>query len=72
MKNLIEKQEKEEENIEIPANLLKKGDRVFHPKFGIGNIDNVVPSGKTFLYIVEFNRYGKKSLDSDYSQLKKF
>lgn len=51
---------------------LKKGDRVFHSKFGVGNISDVQEIGSSTMYIVDFGSQGKKALDAAFAQLKKF
>ena len=70
IKKMLEEQKNKEQK--LPSTLFKQGDRVFHSKFGIGTIENVVPSEQSYLYIVEFQRHGKKSLDSEVSDLKRF
>ena len=52
--------------------LFKKGDRVFHPQFGIGAVNDVQANGQTYTYVVEFSKHGEKSLDSEYCDLKRF
>ena len=54
------------------APFLKKGDRVFHSKFGVGNISDVQEIGSSTMYIVDFGSQGKKALDAAFAQLKKF
>ena len=71
IKNLIQKQQ-EDAKKKMPSTLFQKGDRVFHSQFGIGTIEDVTPSGGSYLYIVEFQRHGKKSMDSEVAQLKRF
>jgi DNA helicase-2/ATP-dependent DNA helicase PcrA len=52
--------------------LLKAGDRVFHEKFGMGNIEQIIEVGVSGMYVVNFGKQGKKALDIDYAKLKKF
>lgn len=52
--------------------LLKEGDRVFHEKFGIGKIDQILEIGPDMMYSVDFGKSGKKALDAHYSKLKRF
>lgn len=48
------------------------GDRVFHEKFGIGNIEEIKQIGSSSMYVIDFGKYGKKAVDSLYVNLKKF
>ena len=57
---------------EEPVVIYENGDRVFHEKFGIGTIDQVVMLGQDIMYSIDFGKIGKKALDSKYSKLKKF
>lgn len=71
IKKLLEQQE-EQKNKALPPALFKQGDRVFHPQYGIGQINDVKPDGQTYVYVVSFSKYGEKELDSEYCQLKRF
>ena len=69
IKKLLEQEEKKNA---LPPALFKKGDRVFHPQFGIGAVNDVQANGQTYTYVVEFSKHGEKSLDSEYCDLKRF
>lgn len=55
-----------------PIKLFEKGDRVFHDKFGIGTIEDVVAVGPNHLYSIDFGKQGKKAVDAQFAKLKKF
>jgi len=57
---------------EQPLELLKEGDRVFHDKFGMGVIEQLVEVSSSKIYMVNFGKQGKKALDAAFSKLKKF
>ena len=67
-----QKIENEQTTQTTSAPFLKKGDRVFHSKFGVGNISDVQEIGSSTMYIVDFGSQGKKALDAAFAQLKKF
>ncbi len=76
-KLVLEKQNREKKNSDISKNInysndLKAGDRVFHPKFGIGKITEIKEIGSSSMYIVDFSTQGIKALDAAFAQLKKF
>ena len=48
------------------------GERVFHDKFGIGHITDVMPVGSGTMYTIDFGKQGKKAMDAAYAKLKKF
>ena len=48
------------------------GDRVFHSKFGIGNIQEVKDVAGSLMYIIDFGSQGQKALDASFASLKKF
>ncbi len=48
------------------------GTRVFHTNFGIGKIVSVLKENNVSCYVVEFTKYGKKTLDCMTSNLKTF
>ena len=52
--------------------IFNAGDRVFHEKFGIGTILDVMEIGESSMYTVDFGRQGKKALDTSFANLKKF
>jgi DNA helicase-2/ATP-dependent DNA helicase PcrA len=52
--------------------LYNQGDRVFHEKFGIGTIDEIVEIGSDKMYSINFGKQGIKALDANYVKLKKF
>lgn len=50
----------------------KKGERVFHSKFGVGTISDIKEIGSSTMLVVDFNSQGTKALDANFAQLKKF
>ncbi len=48
------------------------GTRVFHTNFGVGKIVSVLKENNASCYVVEFTKYGKKTLDCMTSNLKTF
>ena len=48
------------------------GERVFHDKFGIGHITDVMPVGTGTMYTIDFGKQGKKAMGAAYAKLKKF
>ncbi len=52
--------------------IFSTGDRVFHSKYGIGNIKDVKDIAGSTTYIVDFGSQGEKALDSTFAGLKKF
>ncbi len=52
--------------------LFDPGTRVFHHKFGIGEIDNVLEVGNNPMYAVTFTQVGKRLVDATLEALKKF
>lgn len=48
------------------------GTRVFHQKFGIGEIDKIVKVGEIPMYSVIFNNIGKRAIEAESGVLKKF
>ena len=53
-------------------NKFQSGDRVRHPRFGDGAIEQVIDSGKKCLYNIKFDKIdGKKLLDPRYVKLEK-
>lgn len=48
------------------------GTRVFHEKYGIGVIEQVLKTESYELYSVDFGKLGKIALDSNFANLKKF
>lgn len=55
-----------------PVVLFEVGARVLHPKFGIGEIEQVVHVGTIPMYSVIFNDLGKRAIDAETGGLKKF
>lgn len=49
-----------------------QGDRVFHEKFGMGNILDIENVGSSTMYMIDFGKQGKKAIDADFAKLKKF
>ena len=48
------------------------GTRVFHSVFGVGKIQDIQTQNNTKVYVVDFARAGKKTLDALTSGLKTF
>jgi DNA helicase-2/ATP-dependent DNA helicase PcrA len=71
LKALIKKKEPvTEPKLELQA--FKEGDRVFHEKYGIGTIAQILEMGQDLMYSIDFGKAGKIPLDARYSKLKKF
>lgn len=68
---LIEKQKIEEKQAEIKY-FFEKGDRIFHEKLGVGTILEVIEMGGSTMYSIDFGKMGKKAMDANYANLKKF
>lgn len=68
---LIEKQRIEEQKT-VTKSFFEKGDRVFHEKLGIGSILDVIEMGESTMYSIDFGKMGKKAMDANYANLKKF
>jgi hypothetical protein len=47
----------------------RRGQMVRHPTFGIGRIADVAESGQHTRAVVEFNRFGRKTLILQYARL---
>ena len=45
------------------------GDKVFHDKFGSGEINDIVNIGNSTLYKVEFAKYGIKAVDAEFNKM---
>ena len=52
--------------------LFKEGERIFHDKFGIGIIEQVLELGSDVMYSINFGKLGTKPLDAKFARLKKF
>jgi DNA helicase-2/ATP-dependent DNA helicase PcrA len=52
--------------------LLEVGTRVFHEKFGVGEIDRIVKVGTNPMYSVSFTLVGKRLIDASLQALKRF
>lgn len=53
-----------------PVNLLEKGTRVSHPKFGEGTVEQLLGEGQKAIYSIQFDRIaGKKLLDPRFANL---
>ena len=77
IKDMIAKAKQQAQNTppSIPnreEGLLPVGTRVFHTNFGVGKILEISKENNQASYIVEFSKYGKKTLDSLTSGLKTF
>jgi DNA helicase-2/ATP-dependent DNA helicase PcrA len=71
LKHLLKKKEAPKPQ-KVELNIFKEGDRVFHEKYGIGTISEVITMGQDVMYSVDFGKLGKKPLDARISRLKKF
>lgn len=60
------------EEIKAEKELFKEGDRVFHEKFGVGNVSSLTEMGSDVIYSIDFGKMGIKHLDANYAKLKKF
>ena len=50
-----------------------KGDRVFHPQFGIGTINDIISENQgSDIYMIDFGKLGQKAVDSNVANLKRF
>ncbi len=50
-----------------------KGDRVFHPQFGIGTIDDIISESQgSDIYMIDFGKLGQKAVDASVANLKRF
>ncbi len=56
----------------VVSAIFKAGDRVFHEKYGVGNIESVQEIGTSIMYMIDFHSQGKKAMDSTFARLKKF
>ena len=61
-----------EEQKTVSKSFFAKGDRVFHEKLGIGSILDVIEMGESTMYSIDFGKMGKKAMDANYANLKKF
>ena len=50
----------------------KAGDRIFHSKFGIGHISDIKHIAGTTMYLIDFGKQGKKTVDAEFADMKKF
>lgn len=64
--------EKEKENFSSVPYFFNVGERVFHEKLGVGNIEEVTQVGESTMYTIDFGKLGKKAMDATYAKLKKF
>ncbi len=60
------------QEVKKPIELFEAGTRVFHSRFGIGEIDRVVDVGDNPMYAVTFTQVGKRLIDATLDALKKF
>jgi DNA helicase-2/ATP-dependent DNA helicase PcrA len=58
--------------VQKPVDLFEIGSRVLHPKFGIGEIEQIVHVGNVPMYSVIFTSVGKRAIDAASGGLKKF
>ena len=69
---LVEEQKKEEElKNSVTQYYFNVGERVFHEKLGLGQIDDVIQIGDSTMYTIDFGKMGKKAMDAAYARLKK-
>jgi DNA helicase-2/ATP-dependent DNA helicase PcrA len=71
----IEEKSKISNNTEQKSEIktdFKSGDRVFHSKFGVGNVIEIKEVGNSAMIIVDFGNQGQKALALEFAQLKKF
>lgn len=68
---LLEKQRLEEAQSKVSP-LYNKGDRIFHEKLGVGTILDVIEISGSTMYSIDFGKMGKKAMDANYANLKKF
>ncbi len=54
------------------SDLFAEGTRVFHDKFGLGEIDRIIEVGDNPMYSVKFTKGGKRVVDANLQSLKKF
>lgn len=66
------KSKESQEPLKTEIKVFKEGDRVFHEKYGIGTVNQVLEMGQDLMYSVDFGKAGKIPLDARYSKLKKF
>ena len=71
-RKLEEKRKREAAQNGVSAGSFSVGDRVFHEKFGIGNISEIKQIGSASMYVIDFGKQGKKAVDALYANLKKF
>ena len=55
-----------------PVELFEVKTRVLHPKFGIGEIEQIVNVGDIPMYSVMFNEIGRRAIEAESGVLKKF
>lgn len=75
IKRMLEEKRKKEaaqSSVETDSSSFAQGDRVFHEKFGIGQIDEIKQIGSSSMYVIDFGKMGKKAVDALYTNLKKF
>ena len=75
----IEAQKQEEferqqqrENKKFLDEIFNNGQRVFHEKYGVGHILDVMKVGDSIMYTIDFGKQGKKAMDASFARLKKF
>ena len=73
-KPAVKSVKKEEPPVQVssPVELFEVGTRVFHEKFGVGEIDRIVEVGDNSMYAVTFGKVGKRLIDATIQALKKF
>ena len=78
IKRKIEEARKKEQintpalNEETKNESFSSGDRIFHSKFGIGYITDIKHIAGTTMYLIDFGKQGKKTIDAEFTDIKKF
>lgn len=72
-KMLEEKRRMEINGVKSQTNIkFNKGDRVFHPQFGIGTIEDIINESSGDIFMIDFGKLGQKAVDSCVGNLKRF
>ena len=64
-----QKQEAPKETEHTNKNFFKEGDKVFHQKFGEGEIEQIFNISNSTMYMVNFKDSGKKAMDASFAKL---
>lgn len=71
-KQEAEQKQKELEKLNSVPYFFNVGERIFHEKLGVGHIEEVTQIGESTMYTIDFGKLGKKAMDANYANLKKF